>query len=337
VNCASQIVNSVKIIHNSPLIIHHSRLFMLTFPENSVTAVVLGIMQDAGLPHAGCTCSRCTATFNDPSRVAYAACLAIVDKREKRNAELRRDGAEGLREKQEAKVYLIDATPDAKFQLNLLAGALGPHPQRVNRLRQPDGIFLTHAHMGHIGGLPQLSKEAMFVNDLPVYATPALCDLLQQTTLWSPLVQELDFRPLPGGTTVDLGHGLTVTAVPVPHRDEWGVGTVAFRIQGPQKSLLYLPDIDAWDQWPEAEAILSSVDTALVDASFYSRDELGGRAPVAHPLVTDTITRFGHLAHRLMLTHLNHTNAVLDVGSEAETAVFRAGFRIAKTGNMFIL
>jgi len=306
---------------------------MLTFAENSVTAVILGNMQDAGLPHAGCTCARCTAAFDDPARGLYAACLAIVDKR--RNTELRREGTEGHREG--AKVYLIDATPDIKFQLNLLAGALGPHPQRVNRLRQPDGIFLTHAHMGHIGGLPQLSKEAMFVHDLPLYATPPLCDLLQQTRLWSPLVAELEFRPMPGGATVDLGDGLVVTAVPIPHRDEWGVGTVAFHIQGPGKSLLYLPDIDAWEQWPEAEAMFSSVDVALVDASFYSADELGGRPPVAHPLVTDTIERFAHLADRLILTHLNHTNAVLDKGSAAETAVRQAGFRVAQIGNMFTL
>ncbi|MCA9944835.1 MAG: MBL fold metallo-hydrolase [Anaerolineales bacterium] len=320
-------------IHDSPFIIHHSQFIMLTFPENSVTAVILGNMQDAGLPHAGCTCGRCMAAFDDPSRVQYAACLGIVDRR--RNAELRGEGAEGRRER--ARVYLIDATPDIKFQLNLLAGALGPHPQRANRLRQPDGIFLTHAHMGHIGGLPQLSKEAMFVNGLPVYATPTLCDLLQQTSLWSPLVAELDFRPMPGGASVDLGEGLAVTAVPVPHRDEWGVGTVAFHIQGPSKSLLYLPDIDAWEQWPDAENRLGSVDTALVDASFYNPDELGGRAPVAHPLVTDTIARFGHLADRLVLTHFNHTNPVLDAGSAAETAVRRAGFRMARTGQMFIL
>lgn len=305
---------------------------MLTFAENAVTAVILGNTQDAGLPHAGCTCARCTAAFNDPARGLYAACLAIVDKR---NTEGHGGGTELHREK--ARVYLIDATPDIKFQLNLLAGALGPHPQRANRLRQPDGIFLTHAHMGHIGGLPQLSKEAMFVNGLPIYATPALCALIQETRLWSPLVQELEFRPMPGGTAVNLGDGLVVTAVPVPHRDEWGVGTVAFHIQGPTQSLLYLPDIDDWKQWPAAAATLSGVDVALVDASFYSADELGGRPPVAHPLVTDTLSRFAHLADRLILTHLNHTNPVLDKGSAAETAVHQAGFSVAQIGDQFIL
>lgn len=307
---------------------------MLTFPPNTVTAVILGAMQDAGLPHAGCTCHRCTAAFENPARAGYAACLAVVDTREKRDAEGRREGAEGHREN---RVYLIDATPDIKFQLNLLAGALGEHEKRPFRLRQPDGIFLTHAHMGHIGGLPQLSKEAMYVHHLPIYAVPALCDLIKNTKLWSPLVQELDFRPMPDSATVTLAEGLRVTAVPVPHRDEWGVGTAAFKIEGPQNSLLYLPDIDAWEQWPQAEAMFASVDVALVDASFYSRNELGGRAPVAHPLVTDTISRFAHLAGKLVLTHLNHTNAVLDEGSAAETAVLTAGFRIAQTGNTFSL
>ena len=279
--------------------------------------------------------TSCTAAFADASLGQYAACLGIVDTRVEKSAKLRGEGAGGRRGP--AKVYLVDATPDMKFQLNLLAGVLGPHPQRANRLRQPDGIFLTHAHMGHIGGLPQLSKEAMFVNDLPIYATSALCTLLQNNTLWSPLVQQLDFRPMPGGATIELGERLMVTAVPVPHRDEWNVGTVAFHIQGPHKSLLYLPDIDAWEQWPEAETMLSSVDVALVDASFYSPDELGGRPPVAHPLVTDTMSRFAHLADRIILTHLNHTNAVLDVGSVAETAVRQAGFRMAQTGDRFIL
>ncbi|MCA9901468.1 MAG: MBL fold metallo-hydrolase [Ardenticatenaceae bacterium] len=309
---------------------------MLTFRDDSVTAVILGNMQDAGLPHAGCTCGRCTAAFQNPAREGYAACLAIVDTRgKKRNTEGHGRGTEFHGDK--ARVYLVDATPDIKFQLNLLAGVLGEHPQRTNRMRQPDAIFLTHAHMGHIGGLPQLSKEAMFVNGLPLYATPPLCGLIQQTKLWSPLVAELDFRPMPSGAAVTLGEGLVVTAVPVPHRDEWGVGTVAYRIQGPNQSLLYLPDIDSWDEWPEAEATLSSVDVALVDASFYSRDELGGRAPVAHPLVTDTISRFAHLADRLVLTHLNHTNVVLDEGGGAETAVHQAGFRIAQIGDQFIL
>jgi pyrroloquinoline quinone biosynthesis protein B len=101
--------------------------------------------------------------------------------------------------------------------------------------------------------------------------------------------------------------------------------------------LLYLPDIDAWQQWLDAEETLAGVDVALVDASFYSREELGGRAPVAHPLVTDTLQRFADLPCELILTHLNHTNPVLDEGSAAHTAVLTAGVSVAYTGQQFPL
>lgn len=293
---------------------------MLSIPQNQVTAVVLGIMQDGGLPHIGCRCQRCTAAFADPSKVEYAACLGLVDNR----------GADTA-------VYLFDATPDIKYQLQLLAEMLGSHPQRPGRLHQPDGIFITHAHMGHISGLPQLGPEAMAVTQLPIYAPHHLGQLLLSTPLWAPLLENVRVVPLSAGQTLDLAADVQVTAVAVPHRDEWEAGTFAFRIQGPNRSLLYLPDIDAWEQWPEAEEVISGVDVALLDASFYSREELEGRASVAHPLVTDTLARFSGLSCELVMIHLNHTNPVLDMESEAHTAVWQAGAKVAATGQQFPL
>lgn len=293
---------------------------MIELPPNQVSAVVLGVMQDGGLPHVGCRCMRCVAAYRDPARGEYAACLAIVDRRSA-----------------EAGVWLIDATPDIKYQLELLAEVLGPHSTYPNRLRQPNGIFLTHAHMGHVGGLPQLGPEAMAVQDMPVYAAPGLVRLLQETQLWRPLVENLDLVRLAAGETATLADDLRVTAVPVPHRDECGVGTYAYRVQGPAKSLLYLPDIDGWEQWPEAREELASVDVALVDATFYSHDELGGQPPVAHPLVPHTLRLFGDLAGRLVLTHVNHTNPVLDADSSERAAVLATGARIAHTGQVFVL
>ncbi len=292
--------------------------FMLTTPKNSVTAVLLGVMQDAGLPHAGCVCVRCQRAWDDPTQADYAACLAIVDTRFAQTA-----------------VWLIDATPDIKFQLNLLADALGPHPSRPQRLKQPEGLFLTHAHMGHIGGLPHLGPEVSAVEQLPVYASPELCRLLARTELWRPMVQRLNLISLQKDHLLALAPDLQITAVPVPHRDEWQVGTYAYRIAGPKQTLLYLPDIDAWAQWPEAEEQVTAVDIALVDATFYSPDELGGRAPVAHPLVTDTIARFAHLPTKILLTHFNHTNPILEKGGVAETAVLQSGLQIGFTGQMF--
>ncbi len=294
----------------------------LKFAQGTVTAVVLGIMQDGGLPHAGCRCERCVAAFRDPTKIKYTASLGIVDNRTSTSP---------------AAVYLIDATPDIKFQLNLLADALGAHPQRPHRLRQPDAIFLTHAHMGHIGGLPQLGPESMAVSRLPVYASAPLGQLLQSTPVWQPLVENLRIVPLQPGQYVDLALDIQVTAVPVPHRDEWGVGTFAYKIQGAKHSLLYVPDIDSWEAWPEAEEMLSSVDIALVDASFYSQDELNGRSSIAHPLVTDTLQMKQKFNCELILTHLNHTNPILDSTSSAYAQVLKSGITLAYQGQQIQL
>lgn len=285
--------------------------------SSDVTAVVLGNMQDGGLPHIGCRCAYCLAAQSQPQ---YAACLALVDARQNPPG-----------------VYLLDATPDIKQQLNLLADVLGPHHTRRYRLRQPDAIFLTHAHMGHIGGLPQLGPEAMAVQDLPVYAAPALIALLQEARVWQPMVDCLQFRPFTAMQPQPLASDLFVTPISVPHRDEWDAGTFAFYVQGPTHSLLYLPDIDAWELWPEAKTFMTAVDYALVDASFWSADELGGRAPVAHPLIPNTLTRFAHIPGQLVLTHLNHTNPVLDIRSMARAQVLAANGQIAYTGQVFPL
>lgn len=283
--------------------------------DGEVFAIVLGEMQDAGLPHIGCRCPNCIS-----GRVGYAACLAVVDTR-------------GVK----TRVILLDATPDIKHQLGLLADYLGAHGQRPYRFNPPDAICLTHAHLGHIGGLPQFGPEAMAVSGLPVYASAPLAARLRESRLWSPLVACLEVRPFSPNLPIPLAPDLTITPIPVPHRDELGVGTFAFRLQGPNQTLLYLPDIDDWGAWPEAKTVLDGVDTAVVDACFYSLDELNGRPPVAHPLIPDTLAFFAGWPGQLVLTHFNHTNPVLVQRSEAATAVSRTGAHLARPGMRFSL
>jgi pyrroloquinoline quinone biosynthesis protein B len=248
------------------------------------------------------------------------ACLAIVDRR-----------------RDPAGVWLIDATPDISRQLALLAPVLRAHPQRPGRLRPPDAIFLTHGHMGHIAGLVHLGPEVMAVHGVHVYASAGLVRLLAENRLWRPMVERLRLQPLTSGQPVELGPALRLTAIPVPHRDEWGAGTFAFRIDGPERSLLYLPDIDAWEGWPEGREVISGCAVALVDGTFFSAGELAGRPPVAHPLVPDTLALWRGLPTRLVLTHLNHTNPLLDAGSQARREVVAVGAEVAKSGQFFDL
>ena len=288
-------------------------------PPGRVSAVVLGIMQDGGLPHVGCRCPRCLAAHTDPRKAEWAACLGIVDRREKQDA-----------------VWLIDATPDIKHQLQLVGDYLGPHPHQAHRLRQPRGIFLTHGHMGHLEGLSQFGTAGMVVDNLQVFSDPGLERYLRETDFWGNGAH-MEWIGVPGNQPVPLAENLIVTPLPVPHRDERGFQTYAYRISGPEKSLLYVPDIDGWSLWPRAQQVFATVDHALVDATFYSGSELCGRLPVAHPWVEETLSLFAGQRYELILTHFNHTNPVLDPGSTERSVVVRAGASIAKTGTCYRL
>jgi len=288
--------------------------------EGQISVVVLGIAQDAGVPHVGCRCSRCQAAYADRNLAQFAAAIAIVDGRQNPPG-----------------IWLIDATPDVKHQLNQLAEVLGPNPTRSDRLRQPDGLFLTHGHMGHTAGLVHFGPEAMAVHGLRVYASSGLITALLDSQLWSPLVSNLALTHLEPNVPLVIADGLEITPVPVPHRDEIGTKTFAYQITGEKNKLIYVPDIDSWALWPGAKETLGAVDVALVDASFFSSDEIQGRESVSHPLVPETLAFFREIPTRLVLTHLNHTNPLLDVCSEERRLVESNGVEVAEQGQTFVV
>ena len=272
----------------------------------AAVAIVLGIAQDGGVPHAGCHQNLCVEARRNPAKRQLVASLGLLDP-------------------STGKKFLIDATPDFALQMERLGGL-------------PDAILLTHAHIGHYLGLAQLGREVLGAKAVPVYATPSMAKFLRENRPWSRLLAagNIDVREIEPGKELELTPSLHVTAIRVPHRDE-DSDTVAYLVRGPAKKLLWLPDIDKWEKWDRRlTEILDDPDvTAFVDGTFFSADEISGRsiAEIPHPLVPETVALFGKEIPRgrVVFVHLNHTNRLLWDRDEVRK-LEKKGFGVAREG-----
>lgn len=278
--------------------------------------VVLGIAQDAGYPQAGCRKECCAKAWADSSMRRHAACVAVVDP------------SSGQR-------WLLDCSPDFREQF-----------RELNRIAPPkslpglDGILLTHAHIGHYTGLMHFGREAMGTKEVPVYAMPRMRKFLETEGPWEQLVKlkNITIRDLSAGQAVKLNDRISVTPVLVPHRDEYSE-TVGFRIEGPNHSALYLPDIDKWTRWEtKIETVLETVDVAYLDGTFYANGELPGRdmSKIPHPFIEESMARFAPLnaaeRAKVRFLHLNHTNPALDPQHDSAKAIRKSGHAVAEEG-----
>jgi pyrroloquinoline quinone biosynthesis protein B len=278
--------------------------------------MVLGIAQDGGAPQAGYPKEP---GWHDPSRRRLATCLALIDP------------TTGGR-------WLFDATPDFPEQLQRL-DEIAPVQGRPGIA----GIFLTHAHIGHYTGLMYLGKEVIGAKDVPVWAMPRMQQFLRDNGPWQQLVRfnNIALQPLVANAPVRLPSGLKVTPILVPHRQEYSE-VVGFRIEGPTASILFIPDIDSWDQWDEQgtriEDEIAKVDVAYLDGTFFANGEIPGRdmSGFPHPFISTSLARFAALPGseraKIRFIHLNHTNAALWPETDARKQIDKSGFRVAEEG-----
>ena len=287
--------------------------------ETGVSLVVLGTVQDAGSPHIGCKKECCAILFEHPDPTRKVVALGILDH-------------------ENEKTFLFDATPDITTQLKLLKNhASWP----ANEL--PDGIFLTHAHIGHYTGLMYLGKEATNSNAVPTYVMPRMKNFLTENGPWSQLVSQknIDLQPIKKDKALSMTSNLQIIPLQVPHRDEFSE-TVGYKIIGPNKTALFIPDIDKWEKWDkDILDMIKSVDYAFLDASFYDGDELNRRdiSEIPHPFVVESMALFELLPkeekRKVHFIHLNHTNTLLDANSEQAMKVSENGFNIAQFNQRF--
>ena len=244
----------------------------------------------------------------------------------------------GLIHRAWGETVLFEATPDLPGQWATLAERSG--------VSQPSAIFLTHAHMGHYTGLMHLGREALGANGVRVGAMPRMAEFLKTNGPWSQLVElgNIDVFSLQDNQAVSVLHEeVSVTPLRVPHRDEFSE-TVGYRIEGPKRSALFIPDIDKWAVWERSlEEELTRVDLAFVDATFFDAAEVNHRdmAEIPHPFVVETMAMLDGLPEtereKIHFIHMNHTNPLLDPESEASLEVEAKGYYVAREGMTFEL
>jgi len=269
--------------------------------------IVLGSGQDGGIPHAGCRCRTCERARENEDYRRLAPSIAIYNE-------------------EAGFCYVIDASPHLEIQIEMIRRAV-PRVGRGGKI-PVSGFLLTHAHIGHYTGLLLLGTEVLGETGVPVYCTPRMKEFLSLSRPFSLLVESgnivlHEMRPSVG---FDLD-GVGFTPIPVPHRGEI-TDTVGYAIEAGRRAV-YIPDTDRWTGSIIEE--ISKSDIALIDGSFYSKDELPRFEEVPHPPITETLSMLEGLDTEIYFTHINHTNPAHSEGPERENLEQR-GFGLAYDG-----
>jgi pyrroloquinoline quinone biosynthesis protein B len=276
--------------------------------------VVLGVAQDAGVPQMGCDSPFCRKAWKQPSLRQMVASIALVDPDSRSR-------------------WIFDAAPDLPEQFQLLKALTGDPSNRI------DGIFLTHAHIGHYTGLMYLGRESMNTRDVKIYAMPRMKRMLEENAPWSQLIgiKNISIQALADKTEVRLASHITVEPFLVPHRDEFSE-TVGYRIRSATKTLVYIPDIDKWQKWATPLTdLVRSTDYLLIDGTFYADGEIARpMSEVPHPFVTETVGLLKGLPlkerSKVFFIHFNHSNPLVQGNQAKLRELHRKGFAVATQG-----
>lgn len=278
---------------------------------------VLGTAQDGGYPHAVCKKECCTQFYKGKEKRHFVSSLAIVDP------------VSGER-------FVFDCTPDFPAQLHLL-DSIFPAEKPI------DGIFLTHAHIGHYTGLMFLGRETMNSKNVNVYTMPEMNQFLRNNGPWSLLVQlqNIELVPMMADSVIRLNERISVIPFLVPHRHEY-TETVGYKIFTSQKSAIFIPDIDKWSRWNrDIIQLVKENDLLFLDGTFFRNGEIAGRdmSEIPHPFIEESMKLFQHLPasekSKIHFIHLNHSNPALISGSDAQEEIEQLGFHIAEEGAEF--
>ena len=276
--------------------------------KSNYTLKILGVVQDGGMPHLGNNKTCCENIKQDK----YVTSLMLMNNENNES-------------------FLFDASPDINKQLNFMG-------ERIKK--DLKGIFLTHAHIGHYTGLMYFGREALNSKLVNVYAMPRMKKFLEENGPWSQLVslQNILIIELSNQSKISIDSNVIVQPVEVPHRAEFSE-TVGYKIYGPNKTALFIPDIDKWYLWEKSIVDeIKQVDYAIIDATFYDSKEVNYRdiSEIPHPFVTESMDLFDSIdikeKNKIYFIHLNHTNPLINKDSDQYKLVRNKGYNVAEEG-----
>ena len=284
--------------------------------SDKVFIYVLGTSQDGGYPHVGCNQVCCEFAWKNPKVKRLPSSLALINQKQN-------------------KYWLFDVTPEIKEQIYML--------DQFNCALS--GVFVTHAHTGHYMGLTNFGLEIMNLENIPVYLMPRMRNYIENNSLFNQLIENknIEISSIEDNLKISLGDNISVTPFEVPHRNELSE-TVGFNIKGNSKSVVYLPDIDSWDEFEnQLLDLIKKNELLFLDGTFFSKDEIKNRdiSKIPHPEISDTINRLSHLSvkdkKKIHFIHFNHTNSILKKDKKAYNKVLDSGFLISEEKQCFLI
>ena len=284
-------------------------------PNQFIT--VLGNVQDAGYPHIGCEKNCCNKNFNS-SAVNFVTSLGVTDLVDNKS-------------------FLFEATPDISKQLKFLNN-------NYSSSTIVDGVFITHAHIGHYTGLMYFGREALGAHKVPVYVMPKMKQFLESNSPWNQLIDldNVQLREIFKNKEITISKILIIVPFTVPHRDEFSE-TVGYKIIGPNKSALFIPDINKWSLWDkDIVAEVKDVDYAFLDATFFKDGEVNRPMDeIPHPFIVETINLFKNesiqVKNKIHFIHFNHTNISLQYKNPVIDSIRKLGYNFARFGDQLSL
>jgi pyrroloquinoline quinone biosynthesis protein B len=297
---------------------------------------VLGSAAGGGVPQWNCACDNCTGARAGRRAQRTQSGLAV--------------SADGKR------WLLLNCSPDIGSQIQAFA-PLHPFKPRGTPIA---GILYTDANVDHLGGLATLRQSGehhFIVRSSAIVRTiataqPAYAPFSQAPHRW--LETPLDV-PCEAASEDDIvGNQLAVRALSVPGttpgydgRRRMPGAVVAYEVSdlGCKNRLLFAPVFSSVDA--ALHAAIASVQVAFVDGTFYTPDELVAQhllpkraESLGHQSVAGeagTLERLRGIGTRVIFTHLNNSNPMLEPSSAASPEIREAGAEIAYDGMELLL